>query len=176
MPVGPQGCVWGVFLRALWWGGWGTGSGGHGYGECSLRDLGLRDSGDKRQFRGLRGLLCWGSRSLWGAGRVFAGLGSNPVGAVGWWGAGSSLADGCPLCSPPSLLWGQASCSCRRTRRPAAPCSTSSSALQRRTTCRWRCPQARASTWATPGSSWHATWRVQSATAHGAASMLCAAT
>lgn len=68
------------------------------------------------------------------------------------------------------------SCSSRRTRRPAALCSTSSSASLRRTTCPWPCPQAPASTWAIPGSSWHATWRAQSPKARSSVSTSWATT
>ena len=79
---------------------------------------------------------------------------------------------GTKLTGPPSPT----SCFLRRTRRPAARCSTSFSASPRRTTCRRRCLLAAASTSVTPGSSWRATWRARSRAAPGGASTSCATT
>lgn len=143
------------------------------------------------QVRGTVTGLGWGVASSGsvgsgkrGRGRGFAGLqvqGSRGWNLSGW---ASARIPGPRRCALPPANSGTrlmglpspTSCFLRRTRRPAARCSTSSTASPRRTTCRRRCPPAAASTLATPGSSWRATWRAQSRAGPGSASTSCATT
>lgn len=167
-----EGCracsTWGQVVAPLEEGSQGGVSGeghsnGAGLGCCQLRECG---SGKRGRGRGFAGLQVQGSRGWNLSGWASARIPGPRRCALPPANSGTRLMG---LPSPTS-------CFLRRTRRPAARCSTSSTASPRRTTCRRRCPPAAASTLATPGSSWRATWRAQSRAGPGSASTSCATT